>query len=290
MAKVILILLAFALSMANAQKIITADFKDARFLAEVRKKIQKSGNKPIYDNDVADIVFFDNLYGKKITSLAGIEHFKNLVSLTCYDNLLTSLDVSKNKALEILNVRSNQLTLLDISKNEALSELYAHKNKLIKIDVSKNTNLSILNVSENQLTSFDIYKNNEVLRELNVGSNQLTSLDLSKYKNLQGLGAANNFLTSLDVSKNTNLTFLDISGNQLTSLDVSKNTNLTFLDISGNQLTSLDVSKNEFSRLDCSKNLMPSKAAVKCFKGKCGDDFTFDPQRKKVLNPPKDLK
>jgi len=32
-------------------------------------------------------------------------------------------------------------------------------------------------------------------------------------------------------------------------------------------------------RLDCSENLMPSKAAVKGFEDKWGDIFKFDPQR-----------
>ena len=58
-------------------------------------------------------------------------------------NKLTSLDVSKNTNLQILNCRSNQLTTLDVSKNTELEWLYCFDNKLSSLDISKNIHLSL---------------------------------------------------------------------------------------------------------------------------------------------------
>ncbi|MDO4225174.1 MAG: hypothetical protein Q4C75_04720, partial [Bergeyella zoohelcum] len=47
---------------------------------------------------------------KQIKDLTGIEAFVNITELYCYNNQLTSLDVSKNTALTSLGCSSNQLT------------------------------------------------------------------------------------------------------------------------------------------------------------------------------------
>ena len=51
---------------------------------------------------------------KSITDLTGIEGFNSLTILNCYDNELTSLDVSNNALLKVLNCAYNQLTSLDV--------------------------------------------------------------------------------------------------------------------------------------------------------------------------------
>ena len=80
----------------------------------------------------------------------------DVTELNCLWNQLTSLDVSKNTALEILFCSDNQLTSLDVSKNTALTELDCTYNQLTGLDVSKNTALEELYCSENQLTSLNI--------------------------------------------------------------------------------------------------------------------------------------
>ena len=64
-----------------------------------------------------------------------------LTSLYCYDNQLTSLDVSANTALTSLHCSSNQLTELDVSANTALWDLYCYDNQLTELDVSAITEL-----------------------------------------------------------------------------------------------------------------------------------------------------
>ena len=193
-----------------------------------------------------------------ISSLKGIEHFINLTWLSCYDNQLTSLDVSHNTALRQLDCYSNQLTSLDVSQNTALKTLECSSNQLTSLDVSQNTALTKLSCRSNQLTSLDVSQNT-ALKTLECSSNQLTSLDVSQNAELEELWSDSNPLTSLDVSHNTALTELYCQFNQLISLDVSHNTALKTLYCSSNQLTILDVSHNTaLESLYCHDNQLMS--------------------------------
>ena len=74
----------------------------------------------------------------------------------CFENELTSLDVSKNTALKVLYCYEDQLTSLDVSKNTALKVLFCDHNQLTSLNVSKNTALTGLNCSFNKLTSLNL--------------------------------------------------------------------------------------------------------------------------------------
>ena len=199
-----------------------------------------------------------------LKSLKGIEYFTALKELYCYENELTSLDVSKNTALTDLNCSYNQLTELNVSKNTALKYLNCISNQLTELDVSKNTALEELYCSNNQLTTLDVSKNT-ALTSLRCYSNQLIALDVSKNTAIEILDCSRNELNELDVTKNTALTDLNCYFNLLTVLDISKNTALADLACGFNQLTDLDISKNfllesllceanKLSSLDVSKN------------------------------------
>ena len=228
--------------------------------------------------EIAGVMEID-VNNKNIASLKGIEYFTTLTSLYCYNNQLTSLDVSQNTALMQLRCYGNQLTSLDVSQNTALKYLECDSNQLTTLDVSNNTALMGLGCSYNQLTVFDVSQNtaltwldccgnqltsldvskNTALMSLECDINQLTSLDLSQNTALFELNCGYNQLTTLSLSKNTALTRLTCSNNQLFSLDVSQNTALTVLFCSNNQLTSLDVSKNTaLTQLECHKNQLTS--------------------------------
>ena len=120
-------------------------------------------------------------YGN-ITNLKGIEYFTALKDLRCYNNQLTSLDVSQNTALTRLSCYNNQLTSLDVSKNTALTRLYCYNNQLTALDVSQNTALGDLNCSNNQLTSLDVSQNTALTR-LDCFSNQIKGADMDNLVN-----------------------------------------------------------------------------------------------------------
>ena len=140
----------------------------------------------------------------KITDMTGIEAFVNLETLYCWDNNLTSLDVSNNTVLTKLGCGNNQLTSLDVSKNIELFDLDCSQNQLTSLDVSNNAALVLLYCSENQLTSLDV-TNNIALGGLLCNDNQLTNLDVTNCTRLAGLSCGGNLITSLDISNNQQL-------------------------------------------------------------------------------------
>ncbi len=234
------------------------NFPDANFMAIVTgNTIDTTDDDVLSDSEIQAVASLD-VSDSSISDLKGIEHFTALTRLECFDNQLTSLDVSKNTALTYLSCYSNQLTSLDVSSNTALKELHCDNNKLPSLEVSKNTALTDLFCYSNQLTSLDV-SSNTALKELHCDNNKLPSLDVSKNTALITLLCHSNQLPSLDVSKNTALISLFCDTNQLPSLDVSKNTALTQLYCYTNRLASLDVTNNTvLTDLNCSSNQLPS--------------------------------
>ncbi len=97
-----------------------------------------------------------------ITDLTGIEDFSSLIFLSCVANKLTSLDVSKNLALNTLLCFTNQITRLDISINMALTSLVCGNNQITSLDLSKNINLVALNCSNNKLVTLNLKNGNNI--------------------------------------------------------------------------------------------------------------------------------
>ena len=218
-----------------------------------------------------------------ISSLKGVEAFKNLSYLDCRGfsatvsgrGKLTSLDVSSNTKLDTLFCSKNQLTSLVVGNNPSLTKLYCDFNQLESLDLSNSPALIYLDCNDNRLKSL-ILGNKPALFWLDCWNNQLMSLDVSECPALFSLNCSNNQLESLDLSKCYSLAYftcnsnqiisLDFSespalqtlhcqNNQLKSLNVSKNYALSTLVCNDNQLTTLDVSKNpKLSYLDCSSN------------------------------------
>ena len=127
-----------------------------------------------------------------ISDLTGIEDFTYLSYLVCWDNQLTSLNLTQNTILNYLSCQGNQLTNLDVSQNITLTELLCSANNLIGLDVSQNPLLTTLFCDINQITSLDL-SNNLQLYYLVSQNNQLTSLDLRNGNNTNfSYCAANN--------------------------------------------------------------------------------------------------
>ena len=248
-----------ALALAEGAAGVAIDptnFPDANFRTYVAT-FDKDNDDCLTPAELAAVEYMA-LYNKSIGDLTGIEHFTDLTKLDCRRNQLTSLDLSKNTALEVLNCNNNPLTSLVLGGNTALTKLSCTNNQLTSLDLSKNTALQVLDCGGNQLASLDVSANT-ALKELYCGDNPLTALDVSANTALTDLNCINTQRASLDVSKNTALTSLLCGDNQLTSLDVSTNTALTSLLCAKNQLASLDVSKNTaLEELSCWGNQLTS--------------------------------
>ena len=68
---------------------------------------------------------------------------------------LTTLDLSRNTALNYLDIDANALTSLDVSSNTALTFLECADNQLTTLELSLNVALSEFYCENNQLTSLD---------------------------------------------------------------------------------------------------------------------------------------
>lgn len=159
------------------------NFPDPVFLQYVKDNIDTadttSGKK---DDKLSkaerDAVTEINIDNKNCTDLTGIAYFANLTKLYCSYNHLTTLDVSKNAKLRILECYNNGMEKLNLGDITHLTLLNCNDNNLTELDVSKNPYLEELECRENKLRRVVIGKKYS-LTGLYLRGNQLTSLDLS---------------------------------------------------------------------------------------------------------------
>ena len=185
---------------------------------------------------------------QNISDLTGIEAFTALTELKCYNNQLTSLDVSSNNALTFLHCQGNQLISLDLSNNIVLETIYCGLNQLAYLDLPNSSTLTFLDCFGNQLTSLDVYQNT-ALGMMGCGANQLTSLNVSNNTYLTVLYCDNNLLECLNVKNGNNEYFINLyaSGNpNLTCIEVDD------INYSTNNWTNIDP-QTSFST-DCNNN------------------------------------
>ena len=222
-----------------------------------------------------------------IASLEGIEHFTNLQSLSCDNNSLAELDLSKNTQLTGLACGYNKISKLILPPNaEKMTSLSCCENKLTdKLDCSNWANLTNLDCHNNNFTALDLTGCSELiglscggnnLTSLNVqdcsnltilqcGSNKLSSLDISMCPYLLTLSCGNNNLETLDLSNCHNLDLLFCQDNKLSSLDISMCSKLSLLYCQNNMLTLLTLGNASTLRdLDCSQNQLSSLIATSC--------------------------
>ncbi len=134
---------------AQVMAIDEAHFPDANFRKWLlAQNYGKDGY--LSEKEIAGIGMIE-VNEKSIADLTGIEYFTALTTLSCYGNLLTKLDVSKNKALDELQCDKNQLTELDVSNNTKLDFLTFSYNQLTTLDLSKNLSIKGFLCFDNQI-------------------------------------------------------------------------------------------------------------------------------------------
>ncbi|PLS31315.1 glycosyl hydrolase family 25 [Bifidobacterium margollesii] len=202
-------------SAANGDVAVSAaNFPIATFRQYVSSNLDRSPHNGVLSVAERNSAIEIDLFSKNVTSLKGVEYFPRLDKLYAPGNRLTSINVSHNTQLTVLDVKNNLLTSLDITRNPRLDLVWVNGNRLSSLNVSRNTALSYLDVSGNRLTGLDVTHNRR-LQSLTAGSNRLTSLNLANNPVLFNLAVSGNQLSSLDLSHNPNMTFLNSSGNRL---------------------------------------------------------------------------
>lgn len=251
-------------------------FKDANFKAYMIANFDTDNDGEISFDEALNVTKID-VSTHNIESLSGIEYMTNLTDLTCRgdkfwnnstgmynDGILSSLDVSKNTKLRVLNCRKNKLESIDVSNNLELDSLSCYSNNISSIDVSKNTKLKELYLSHNKkISSIDVSKNTE-LKKLDCGYNKLTSLDVRNNPKLISLNFYNNSISQIDISNNPELEYLYCIINNLTELDLSNNNKLRYLYFESNKLESIDLKHCPDLELISGKNNKIKSMNVNC--------------------------
>lgn len=202
---------------------VTVDLSKLNELEELTIK-----NSKIQDIDVSKLSKLKGLYITE-NDISGIKlgDNSNLESVLCIGNpKLTSLDISKCKAIESMRLIDNNLTTLDVSKCKNLWSLSVDGNKLTKLNVNKCKDLAILSAKNNELSDINVSKC-EVLLWLSVnGNKKLKQINLTKNKNLKILDVGNTAIRKINVSKNKMLYELSVCNTKIKRLDLSKNKEL----------------------------------------------------------------
>jgi hypothetical protein len=136
-------------------RINSTNFPDGNFRNYISNTIDTDRNGMLDQSEIAATTQID-VSSKSIGSLTGISYFKELVTLYCSSNNLTTLDLSSNTSLNGVYCGNNQLTTLRVSGLAKLQAIDCSSNKLTSLNLSTCNILSYLNCSGNQLTSLTL--------------------------------------------------------------------------------------------------------------------------------------
>jgi len=140
--------------------------------------INTDGDGEIQVSEANSFTGWINVHSEDISDLTGIEAFTALVYLYCYNNQLTSLDVSSCIALTYLYCNDNQLTSLDVSNCSDLTLLDCSNNQLqcLNLKNGNNTNFTqYFYADENaNLTCIEV-------DDVNYATNNWTNIDAQAF-------------------------------------------------------------------------------------------------------------
>ncbi len=191
---------------------------------------------------------------KELTSLAGLEHFKNIIALFCNDNSLTNLEAGSFTKLKTLKCQNNKISAINLSKCVELTYLNAENNKLTSLDLSANTLLTELQCAYNTISTLNV-ANCTKLKTISCYNNSITALNVDDCTALESLICSKNKLTTLDLSKCVSVKRLSCQENEISNLNITGCTLLANLTCNNNSLTTLDVSTcTSLGDLNCQNN------------------------------------
>jgi len=131
----------------------------AIFIRTPLASIDVSANLNLTELNISPGGFTEGLDGPgNITSL-DLSHNPKLKILNCSYHKITNLDLSFNPLLEVLTFGGNKQTNLNLSKNIALTNLNIDNSFLPTIDLSANINLTTLSIYDSHIVNIDLSKN-----------------------------------------------------------------------------------------------------------------------------------
>ena len=216
----------------------SSHFPDVIFREYVSRVIDIGGDGILTEEERNNILSID-VRNNKISDLSGIQYFPYLNTLICYNNIITSIDVSMLDYLTELSCSYNNIH--SIILNESLKYLDCYANEISDLNVRNCINLKKLECETNKLSSLDLTNCNK-LEFVSCGDNRIKNLKIGKNSHLSKIDCAYNDLSSLDVSKCNRITTIVCDHNKLRKIKLGTNSLLSVLMCSANKLYSLDIS------------------------------------------------
>jgi len=219
---------------------------------EIREAKELNTDYEVYFSSVKGIEYLKNLkrFSAPMAGISSIDVSNNLklqILEVSYNTELTSIDVTNNKELRILDISDTPISTVDVSKNSELRWLYCFNSdseipcNIKKIDVSHNPKLKRLDLSHTDIDSIDISKNPK-LQALNIENTKVISVDTSKNRDLYEFYFKNTDISKVDFTKNWNLAQIIASNTKIKSIDVSHCRNLFVLYVQNLPIREIDFS------------------------------------------------
>lgn len=196
-------------------------------------------------NTVSNIDLSQNInlsiFGCAFNQLTSLDLSNNmqLEMIACFVNQINSLQLNSS-FLHTLECYENQITTLDLSFCPLLTDIDCHTNSISVLNLTACTELITLTAWDNQLTFLDVSQNIK-LQHLRIPYNNIASIDLS-----------NNILLELFRSTYGNFEILDFSNNpNLGSVGCGYNPQLSYLDIRNGNNENISLFAANDSNLEC---------------------------------------
>lgn len=260
-------------------EINATNFPDANFRSYLLSRYPAGY---ITNEEIAELTEL-NVSTKSISNLTGVKYFTALQKLYCYNNPLTSLDVSGMTSLVYLDCAptssytGTKLTSLDVLGCTNLETLLCYNTNISSLYVNDCTKLKVLNCSNcTKLTNLTVYDKPSLYSLKCPGCTSLATLNCYRNDLTVFEVTGNTALTKINCYENANLStitgletctamnYIDCGKCAFTDLSViSGLNNLTNLYVNDNKLTSLNVSgKSNLAYLAAFNN--PSLTNLNC--------------------------
>lgn len=151
-------------------------------------------------------------HSQDIQSLAGLEKFTALQSLSLYNNRISKLDIKllQFEQLKHLNLARNNLTTASLEGLAKLDKLYLFDNQLTQLTLANLPELTEMKANNNKIERFH-YQNTPKLAKMYIFNNQLEMIDIYQLPSLQYMDCRQNPMPDSlydEMDKKNDVTFL----------------------------------------------------------------------------------
>ncbi len=170
------------------------DFEDPIFRNVLRGMVKKkylwTSSLDGLNREEVDSIRYIDITGKSVSSLKGIEIFDNLEYLKCDYSKIEDLSITRCRSLTMISCRhckelkslkceENWLTTLDLTGCDSLEVLVCHSNQLRKLDLSNLKSLKTIWCWDNYLKTLDL-RECKAIELIYCWGNPMTKIEMPK--------------------------------------------------------------------------------------------------------------